>query len=359
MYGFPWITFSLIFSGNEYFSFIYRNFGTLISSYIIIQLFCLPYLVLKNNFNKYQTKYFTYLALIPLLLILIFNYIKFDNEEIKVKKLNLEIFQLNLQNTFEQDNSSKNLDKILNYIKQSEAELIIFAENNYPFLINNLEINNIKNVLKKNQIVIIGGTRLENKNYYNSLLNISSENILHFDKEILVPFGEFLPLRRYLSFFNPISGQTDYSVGNKQRIINIKNKFNYIPVICYEILFYWKLIKEYNFRSNFIVNITNDIWFGKYLGPYQHFYLTKIRAAEFNKLIVRVSNNGISGIIDENGKILSIIDLNNSGSIKHLIALNNNNNLYMIHSFLKLYLLFISMLLILINFIKSYGKRQI
>ena len=69
-------------------------------------------------------------------------------------------------------------------------------------------------------------------------------------------------------------------------------------------------LNKFNNKSHFIVNITNDFWFGDYLGPYQHFYLTKIRAAEFNKPIIRVSNNGISAVIDNNGAILNITQLN-------------------------------------------------
>ena len=72
-----------------------------------------------------------------------------------------------------------------------------------------------------------------------------------------------------------------------------------------------------NNNGSFIVNITNDFWFGDYLGPYQHFYLTKIRAAEFNKPIIRVSNNGISAVIDNNGRVLNKTKLNNTEKFKH------------------------------------------
>ena len=93
----------------------------------------------------------------------------------------------------------------------------------------------------------------------------------------------------------------DYNVGDKKRIIKINNNISYIPVICYEIIFYWKLVDNINLNSDLIINITNDIWFGKYLGPYQHFYHSKLRAAEIGKPLIRVSNNGISAIFNENG----------------------------------------------------------
>ena len=95
-------------------------------------------------------------------------------------------------------------------------------------------------------------------------------------------------------------------------------------MICYEIVFYWKLLNKSNYKSDFIVNITNDFWFGKYSGPYQHFYLTKIRAAEFNKPIIRVSNNGISAVIDNNGKILNNTELNKIGTYKIDVLLHSD-----------------------------------
>ena len=103
-----------------------------------------------------------------------------------------------------------------------------------------------------------------------------------------------------------------------------------------------------------MVNITNDIWFGDYLGPYQHFYHAKIRAAEFNKPIIRVSNNGISAIIDNKGKILSKILLNEQSSINTIFQSSKNESLYKIHIILNIYLIVILIFLILFNIKKNY-----
>ena len=121
-------------------------------------------------------------------------------------------------------------------------------------------------------------------------------------------------------------------------------------MICYEIIFYWKIINNKNINSDFIVNITNDTWFGKYLGPYQHFYFSKLRASEFNKPIIRVSNNGISGIINSDGKIISFIELNKSRSIRLNINFKDNNKYYKMHYYLNIYLLIILLLLAVPNF---------
>ena len=136
-------------------------------------------------------------------------------------------------------------------------------------------------------------------------------------------------------------GQNDYSKGKVERIINLSDNISFIPVICYEIVFYWKLLNKFNNKGNFIVNITNDFWFGDYLGPYQHFYLTKIRAAEFNKPIIRVSNNGISAVIDNNGAVLNKTEFNKAENFKHKLLFKENNNFVNFHSIFKIYLFII------------------
>ena len=222
--------------------------------------------------------------------------------------------------------------------------MLIFGENNFPYLLDDLELKIIKDSLKENQTLIIGATRYENNKYYNSLININSVNVTYFDKKILVPFGEFLPLRDSLTFLESIVGQNDYSKGKIERIINLSDNISFIPVICYEIVFYWKLLNKFNNKGDFIINITNDFWFGDYLGPYQHFYLTKIRAAEFNKPIIRVSNNGISAVIDNNGVVLNKTQFNTTENFKHILLFKENYNFINFHLIFKIYFFIIFIL---------------
>ena len=349
LYGFPWISFSLIISNKDYLLFNFKIFGTLITSYIVIQLFCLPYLFLSTNYLKLK---YSLIFIFPIFFALIAQVNINDHNTNKNTFINVEIFQTNFQIN---DSSYENkLSYLIENIKRSNADLIIFSENNYPYIIQNLKIDKIQNIIKDNQTVIIGGTRKENEEYFNSLLNITNSEIKHFDKKILVPFGEFLPFRNLLSFFYPISGDYDFTSGKNQRIISYTNNLSYIPIICYEIIFYWKLIDDFNYAGNFMVNITNDIWFGDYLGPYQHFYHAKIRAAEFNKPIIRVSNNGISAIIDNKGKILSKILLNEQSSINIIFQTSKNESLYKLHIILNIYLIGILIFLILFNIKKNY-----
>lgn len=350
LFGFPWITFSLIISSIDEFSFIYKYFGSFISSYLIIQIFCLPYLFLRTNQINNKNNYIIVFFLITLLS-LGFIYSYKNQKDIVKREIELEIFQLNFDNDFKNNNSVNRLNKILTNIKNSDAQVLIFAENNYPYLVKEFNFEKLRETINENQIVIIGSSRVnERGEYLNTLLDISTKKISYFDKKILVPFGEFLPFRNYLSFLIPISGISDYTPGVLSRKITHSNKLSYIPVICYEIIFYWKLINNNNDKSDFIINITNDIWFGDYSGPYQHFYLSKIRAAEFNKPLIRVSNNGISGIIDHNGKILSTIKLNDSGSLKHKLELSDYKNYNLNHRLLNYIFYLILIFIFIFNF---------
>ena len=348
-YGFPWITFSLILSAEENFNFIFKNFGTFMSSYIIIQLFCLPYVFLTSSFLQRNSLFYFIFIIATFIFVILYNFVSKERIDIAKEKIDLEIFQLNNKNFFTYTNINENYEKIIEYISNSEADIMIFAENDYPYLIDDNKLDILKSYLKTNQTLIIGGTRKENNNYFNTLVHLDNDNIFYFDKKILVPFGEFIPLRKYLSFLEPIAGKIDFSKGEKKRIISLKSDFTYIPIICYEIIYYWKIINKINQNSEFIVNITNDNWFGKFLGPYQHFYLTKIRASEFNKPIIRVSNNGISAIISQNGKVLVRTNLNENKVIRYNMTINNSKNFYKTHYFLNVYFFIICLILFLFN----------
>ena len=352
-YGFPWFTFSLVVSSNEYLLFSLKSFGTLISSFFIIQIFCLPFIFITSFSLKKEIGYFSFIIFLPVIYLMISNFSS-KNNDFNINTLDLEIFQLNFKNNNKSLTPEKKLNIIINNIEESTADLLIFGENNFPYLLDNLDLKILKESLKENQVLIIGATRFENDKYYNSLINVTNSKVTYFDKIILVPFGEFLPLRDSLTFLESIVGPNNYSNGKEERIINLPNNISFIPVICYEIVFYWKLINKLNYKSNFIINITNDFWFGKYIGPYQHLYLTKIRAAEFNKPIIRVSNNGISAVIDNNGRVLNKTELNNTQKFKHTLLFQENNNFVNIHFIFKIYLFIIFILTIF-----YYSKKNV
>ena len=201
--------------------------------------------------------------------------------------------------------------------------------------------------MKQEQIVIIGGIKTKDSKYYNSLYAIKKNDFNFFDKKILVPFGEFLPLRKFLNKFDFLTGNIDFDIGSEKRNISLLKNLNFIPIICYEIIFFNDLINKDNAFTPIIINLTNDAWFGKFSGPYQHFYLTRLRSVEFNKYIIRSSNNGVSALIDNYGVISEYINLNDNKTISLSLDLPSKlENKIFIHQFIYLFIFLILFLTI-------------
>ena len=342
-YCFPWISYALIISNNPIGSYFLYLFGTHATGFLLLNLFLIPQFFIKREKLFVLIKPFSIIIL--LIFIIIFSIYLINYQEInkkEFKEIYIELFQMNnpVLNNDELSTKEKYIE-IVNFIKKSEADLIVLGENNFPFIVNNINQIELDKLLKPNQTLIIGATRNENKKYFNSLLVIEKNNIYYFDKKILVPFGEFIPFRSYLGFMDFIAGSSDFDVGSKDRFIEIKDQYTFIPIICYEIIFFWKLLNETNNFSDLIVNITNDAWFGNFVGPYQHLYLTKMRAAEFNKPLIRVSNNGITAIFDNNGKILSSTKLNKKEIINFNLEIHGGKNLIFYHKIFNIFLIFI------------------
>ncbi len=351
--GFPWVCFSLIISNFYPGLILIKYFGSIPSTFIILLFFNLPLVFIIKELSSI-TKYSTLSVILIVPLLLLFNYLDINKSNVS-KSVQIDIFQINKKiNDIERN--TKNLDYLKKLILKSDSEILVFGENNYPNLINDISNFELANILKDNQTLVIGSSRIENNKIYNSLISYNKNKISIFDKKILVPFGEYLPLRKYLYFMEEITGPSDFTTGNKERIIKINNNLTFIPIICYEITFYWKIINSSNYDSDFIINITNDYWFGNLLGPYQHFYITKLRATEFNKTIIRVSNNGISAILDSKGNIIQNTTLNDEQKITHNLTFTKTKSYFKFHQYIKILFLIIIILYFIICVIKNEKK---
>jgi len=134
-----------------------------------------------------------------------------------------------------------------------------------------------------------------------------------------VPFGEFLPLENILKNIGLktlTNNYQSYSKGSERNIITI-NKSNislkFLPLICYEIIYSGRIFNNPDF--DFIINISEDGWFGQSIGPKQHFIHSIYRAIESGKYVLRSSNNGISAIINPIGDIEQQVSFNETGYI--------------------------------------------
>lgn len=136
-----------------------------------------------------------------------------------------------------------------------------------------------------------------------------------YDKVHLVPFGEYVPLRSILRFSQIVTQRLDFATGPGPSTLVLPNLPPVSPIICYEAIFPHAVVDEAN-RPGWIVNVTNDAWFGTSIGPRQHFAITRVRAVEEGLPLVRAGNSGISAIIDPHGRVLSRLDLGQRGILE-------------------------------------------
>ena len=215
----------------------------------------------------------------------------------------------------------------------------------------------LKNFSKRHNI-IFGANKLDPNlgNFYNSMFVINNkfEVIQVYNKRKLVPFGEFLPFENILNKFGLkkiTEGHGSFLNGQDNKNIILEN-LSILPLICYEVIF-TNLIQQSAIDTNLIVNISEDGWFGKSIGPDQHFAKAIFRAIENNTFLIRSTNSGISAIIDNKGNILKRMNRNEAGNIEFEIPLIKSNKT---KNDLIFFILLITYLLIFLIYKKQNAK---
>jgi apolipoprotein N-acyltransferase len=134
----------------------------------------------------------------------------------------------------------------------------------------------------------------------------------HYDKAHLVPFGEYVPFRGLLPIGKITPGAIDLSPGPGPQSLALPRLPGVAPLVCYEAIFPAAAIDPES-RPAWILNVTNDAWYGRSSGPFQHFAIARTRAIEEGLPLVRVANNGISGVVDAAGRVLARTSLDAIG----------------------------------------------
>ena len=216
----------------------------------------------------------------------------------------------------------------------------------------------ILNNFSRKHFIIFGANKLDSisGNFYNSMIVINNkfEIIQLYNKRKLVPFGEFLPFEKVLKSFGfkkITEGHGSFLRGKQDKNL-IFNQLNILPLICYEIIFP-NLIQKSDINTNLIINISEDGWFGKTIGPDQHFSKSIFRAIENDTFVLRSANRGISAIIDNKGNILKRMSKNEAGNIEFEVPLIKSNK---IKNDLIFFILLITYLLIFLFYKKQNAK---
>jgi apolipoprotein N-acyltransferase len=176
-------------------------------------------------------------------------------------------------------------------------------------------------IVPKNGYLIAGALRTNPppapiENFWNSIeaLNDNGQIVARYDKAHLVPFGEYMPLRWLLPVDKITPGAVDLTAGPGPRTITLSGLPPFSPLVCYEVIFPGAVIDKAD-RPAWMLNATNDAWYGRSSGPYQHFAIARTRAVEEGLPLIRVANNGISAVVDPIGRVLARTHLDGVGYV--------------------------------------------
>ena len=210
----------------------------------------------------------------------------------------------------------------------------------------------------KNHLLAIGINSYEqndSENYFFNTFSIYDHKlnlISDYKKVKLVPFGEFLPFEKTLKKIGLKSLSNNYqsfSSGKNREILSINERgfnFKLLPLICYEIIYSGNIFENSNF--DYIINVSEDGWFGDSIGPHQHFTHSVFRAIESGKYLLRSANNGISAIINPTGDIENKIEIGQAGYIdfkdkkdfRETVFSKYGNKMFLIIILLYIFLIF-------------------
>lgn len=202
-----------------------------------------------------------------------------------------------------------------------KPQLIIWPETATPFYAAESEpvLKQLGGLAADDGFVIIGSPVRKSKagggyDYTNSMLAIDNAGAIvgRYDKAHLVPFGEYIPLSRYLPFEKLVPGRGSFIPGPGVKTMRLNGLPSFSPLICYEVIFPGAVTGAE--RPDFLLNITNDAWYGQSAGPHQHLAISRMRAIEEGLPLIRVANTGISAAYDGHGNELTRIPLEQAGA---------------------------------------------
>lgn len=227
--------------------------------------------------------------------------------------------------------------KYLQLSRGAQAELIVWPETALPFYFRQdprLTAEVIQGVRDFDAYLLVGSPAFEpgpgGRRYYNSAYLVAPDGTIvgRYDKVHLVPFGEYVPLKRWLPFLGKLVAQVgDFSRGQLGTTLAVKDTLVGV-LICYESIFPYISRAAVANGAELLVNITNDAWYGRSSAPYQHFSLAVFRAVENRRAMVRAANTGISGFIDPAGRILFATALFQDDAAVKTVPLIRQTTLY-------------------------------
>ena len=306
--GFPWLLIGHVHHSGPLQG-ILPVFGSYGASWVTILLGCLLAVIV---FSKANQKIIALAAIgVISISMYVINQITWTTAD--DEKLDVVLVQGNISQEMKWDRSKHSfiMEKYLQMSKRHlDADIIVWPETAIPTYYSMVKDSFIQKVGRianeNNQDYLIGVFTYdsENNHVYNSVMTLGSE-LSFYRKQHLVPFGEYLPFRGILTFLDRYIDlpMADISSGEGRPLVRLKG----YPVgtsICYEAVYGNEVIRAMP-EAKFLINVSNDAWFGDSLAPHQHLEITRSRAVETGRFLLRATNTGISAVIDPKGKIIN------------------------------------------------------
>jgi apolipoprotein N-acyltransferase len=323
--GFPWNLFGYAWSGVWPVMQITSIIGVYGLTLMTLVLCCLPALLLDKNCNRLLLA-----AMIIAPIIAAFGWGSWRLQQAEIKDVPgvwLRIVQPNLGQIMRLDpaRQEQNFQELLELTATASSRApthFIWPETATQFLLaedwsRRLQIAAL---LPEHVSLLTGSVRRDVEpsgvRYFNSLLALDSGGQItaSYDKSHLVPFGEYVPFRNFPAIAAAAGGIGDFTAGSALQTLSVAGLPPFSPLICYEVIFSGAAATNTP-PPDFLLNITNDAWYGRSAGPHQHLLIARVRAVEEGLPLIRAANTGISVVTDGYGRIRSELALGKAGVI--------------------------------------------
>ncbi|MCP4713815.1 MAG: apolipoprotein N-acyltransferase [Deltaproteobacteria bacterium] len=316
-------------------------------SFVLVTVNCALYALVRGMLSDKQNAVkLPVVAVLLLSVTLGYGYLRLqDIDAVAGEQLRVAVVQPNISQDVKWDPAylEKSLDVFKRLTLESAAErpdLIVWPESATPFFYQSEEgyQERVAALLGQVDTHLVFGSpawemQLGSPVFYNSalLLSPAAEVIGKYDKMHLVPYGEYVPLQALFPFINKlVEGIGDFRPGRE--VVNLELPAGpFGTVICYEIIFPGLVRKFAEQGARFLVNITNDAWFGNTSAPYQHLSMAAMRAVESRRYLVRAANTGISAVIRPDGRIVAQTKLFTEAVLPAMIKCRSDLTIYAVY----------------------------
>src|SRR4051812_2012888 len=336
--GFPWNTFGYALTEPLALAQTASLIGLWGLTFLSVAIFASPAVLIDGKLGARKPWIWPAIAMSLLVAMGIFGGVRLSLQPTAMlTEVKLRIMQPNLQQDVKFNYSAK-AEVMKKYLTLSDrasgpqstgvrdTSILIWPESAFPFFLTREAdaMAQIADLLPKGTVLIAGsvrapdlpaGTRITRA--YNSIYVIDHDGsvVSVYDKVHLVPFGEYLPFQDWMEKLGIVQltkVQGGFIAGQQRRALEIPHAPRALPLICYEAIFPGNVAARDD-RPGWIVNLTNDGWFGFSTGPYQHLQQARLRAIEEGLPMVRAANTGISAVIDPVGRIVARLGLGIEG----------------------------------------------